>query len=134
MTLSSPQTSSPRRVLVIDDNEDSAELVAMIASMLGHQVQVAYRGADALAAARANAPDVVLLDISLPDMTGYEVARTLKQEGLHGQFMVAISGYGEAKDRQLAHEAGFDEHLTKPIDPAQVEEVLTRSRQQASKP
>ena len=114
------------RVLVVDDNVDSAEILATLLRMSGHDVRTAYTGPTALEAAVAHLPDVVLLDIGLPGLNGYEVARRLRQDPqLKGVRLVAMTGYGDEADRQLAQEAGFDRHLVKPVDFPKVEELLT---------
>ena len=111
---------------MVDDNVDSAEILAMLLRMSGHDVRTAYTGPTALEAAAAHRPDVVLLDIGLPGLNGYEVARRLRQDPqLEGVRLVAMTGYGDEADRQLAQEAGFDRHLVKPVDFPKVEELLT---------
>ncbi len=111
-------TSHPRRVLVVDDNLDAADSLASLLSLLGHDVQVAYDGPSALDAVVREHPEVVLLDIGLPGMDRYEVARRLRKTmGQHTVALIALTGYGQAEDRQRAYEAGFDHHLTKPVDP-----------------
>jgi two-component system CheB/CheR fusion protein len=115
----------PRRVLVVDDNVDAAESLLMLLRVRGHEVRVAYDGSAAIDAARRFRPEVVLLDIGLPGISGYEVARRLRREpGLEGTVLVALTGYGQEKDRQQSQEAGFDAHLTKPADPAALEKLL----------
>jgi PAS domain S-box-containing protein len=114
-----------RRVLVVDDNRDAADAMAVLLEADGHHVTTAYDGTSALASAAAAMPDVVLLDIGLPDVTGYEVAQRIRaMRGGEQLTVVAISGWGQARDKQLAFESGFDAHLTKPADPAQVRELL----------
>ena len=114
------------RVLVVDDNVDSAEILARLLRRSGHDVRTAYTGPTALEAAADYLPDVVLLDIGLPGMNGYEVARRLRQDPqLKGVRLVAMTGYGQEADSQLAREAGFDTHLVKPVDFPKVEELLT---------
>jgi signal transduction histidine kinase/ActR/RegA family two-component response regulator len=113
----------PRRVLVVDDNVDSAETMAEILKLWGHEVQTAHDGVAALEAARAHRPDAVLLDVGLPVMDGYEIARRLRQEGL-ATLLVAVTGFGTAEDRRRAEEAGFDTHLTKPVSPDALRRVL----------
>jgi PAS domain S-box-containing protein len=114
------------RVLVVDDNVDSAEILARLLRMSGHDVRTAYAGPTALEAAVAHPPDVVLLDIGLPGLNGYEVARRLRQyPQLAGVRLVAMTGYGQESDLRLAREAGFDEHLVKPVDFPKVKELLT---------
>jgi PAS domain S-box-containing protein len=104
-----------RRILVVDDNQDSAESLALLLEIYGHEVQVAFTGPAALDRARTFLPDVVLLDIGLPGMDGYEVARQLRAER-DGCRLVALTGYGQDEDRRRSREAGFDHHLIKPVD------------------
>ncbi|HLB16768.1 MAG TPA: response regulator [Burkholderiales bacterium] len=106
-----------RRVLVVDDNRDSAESLAALLGMLGHEVDQAYDGPAALATARTRFPDLVLLDIGMPGMSGHEVARQIRAEpALLGTTLIALTGYGSAEDRHESRAAGFDGHLVKPID------------------
>ena len=108
----------PVRVLVVDDNVDSARATAKILARSGYDVQVAYDGPDAVENAILHRPAFVFLDIGLPGMNGYEVAVRLRQEpDLKGAMLVAVSGYGEESDRRRSREAGFDQHLVKPVDP-----------------
>ncbi len=119
--------SSTRRILVVDDNEDVAESLAMVLRLGGHEVEVAHDGPAALQAAHAYQPEVVLLDIGLPGMTGYEVAQRLRQQPPAGlALLVALTGYGQEEDRRRSWEAGFDLHLTKPVDPADLKQLLAR--------
>ena len=108
---------APRRVLVVDDNVDAANSIAKILSLFGHEVRCEYDGQSALAAARDYQPDVVVLDIGLPGMDGYEVARRMRALHSTRARIVAVTGYGQEEDRRRSREAGFDEHLTKPVDP-----------------
>ncbi|HEY7315814.1 MAG TPA: response regulator [Gemmataceae bacterium] len=125
--LRDPQSKS--RLLVVDDNADAAESLSMILRASGHQVRTAYDGPTALRAAAEFQPDVVLLDIGLPQMDGYEVARRLRGEvGLKDARLVALTGYGQEEDRRRAQEAGFDEHLTKPTDLTVLQNLLTKRR------
>jgi two-component system CheB/CheR fusion protein len=125
-----PQAPNPgpppgRRVLVVDDNLDSVDSLALLLRIRGHQVQTAPDGPAALEAARAFQPEVVLLDIGLPGMTGHEVARRLRQlPGMERALLVALTGYGQDDDRRLSQEAGFNVHLVKPADPDQLQAVL----------
>ena len=114
------------RVLVVDDNIDGADITALLLRELGHEAQVAYSGPGALTAADSYLPNVVLLDIGLPEMDGYEVARRLRQHPLlRNAWLVAITGYGQESDRQRSKEAGFDHHLVKPVGPDKLEVLLT---------
>jgi signal transduction histidine kinase/CheY-like chemotaxis protein len=112
-----------RRALVVDDNKDAADTLAQLVSMFGHTAEVAYDGATALAKARANPPDIVLCDLGLPGITGYDVARALRAER-SGIRLVAISGYAQPEDIANAREAGFEQHIAKPIDPDKLESLL----------
>ena len=111
----------PRHVLVVDDNIDAAQTLAHLLEAFGHDVRVAHDGDAALALAREAAPDVVLLDIGLPGMNGYEVVRHLRTDPrTRGATVIAITGYGQEADRRRALEAGFDQHLVKPVAPDQL--------------
>ena len=103
------------RILVVDDNVDAAETVAELLSMLGNEVQVVHDGLSAVSAAALMVPDVVLLDIGLPGIDGYEAARRIRAGGGVGVRLIALTGWGQDKDRELASEAGFDEHWVKPV-------------------
>ncbi|OWK39836.1 ATP-binding protein [Fimbriiglobus ruber] len=109
----------PARVLIVEDNRDAAESLQMLLEISGCEVRVAYTGPDGVAAAKAMSPDLVLCDIGLPGISGYEVARQIRAE-FHGRnpVLVALTGYGGDDDRAKAKAAGFDEHFTKPVDPA----------------
>jgi CheY-like chemotaxis protein len=109
-----PQRSS--KVIVVDDNVDTARGMARLLGLLGHDVRVAHDGPSALEAARAERPDVVLLDIGLPGMDGHQVALTLRGEGFVETVLIAVSGYGEQAARARSREAGFDHYLVKPVD------------------
>jgi PAS domain S-box-containing protein len=112
-----------RRVLVVDDNADAAESLADIVGMLGHAAEIAYDGPSAIEKARANPPEIVLCDIGLPGMSGYEVAKVLR-EGGNGMQLFAVSGYAQPEDVNKAIEAGFDGHLAKPLRIEDVERLL----------
>jgi signal transduction histidine kinase len=114
-----------RRLLVVDDNRDSAESLAALLGMLGHEVREAFDGRQAIEVARAWLPDLVLLDIGMPGLTGHEVARRLRAEpGLADTTLIALTGYGSAEDRRESREAGFDGHLVKPVDFDALERIL----------
>jgi PAS domain S-box-containing protein len=117
--------ASGRDVLVVDDNVDAAQSTAMLLRAWGHQVRVAYSGQEALEAASQTAPEVVLLDIGLPIINGYDVARQLRSQPQFAKtVLAAVTGYGQSEDRRRSHEVGFDYHLTKPVDPSVLQEVL----------
>ena len=105
------------RVLVVDDNEDAARSLSMLLEMNGHQVRTCHDGQSALDTAEEFGPEVVLLDIGLPGMDGYEVARRLRERPAAQPLLVALSGYGQAEDQRRSREAGFDHHLVKPAEP-----------------
>jgi signal transduction histidine kinase/DNA-binding response OmpR family regulator len=116
-------------VLVVDDNTDAARVLARLLEARGYQVEVAHDGPAALAQAQARPPDAILLDIGLPGVDGYEVARRLRAvDGPDRALLVALSGYGREEDRQRSREAGMDAHLTKPVDPQTLDELLHRPR------
>jgi signal transduction histidine kinase/DNA-binding response OmpR family regulator len=113
------------RVLVVDDNKDAAQSTALLLRLFGFQAQLAYDGAEALKAVAEFRPDAVLLDIGLPVMDGYEVARRLRaQPSAERLVLIAASGYGQEEDQLRSREAGFDTHLTKPLDPPHLTEIL----------
>jgi CheY-like chemotaxis protein len=119
----------PRRVLIVDDNEDAANSLAMILELGGHVTASVYTAAEALQRAAAFRPDVVLLDIGLPGMDGYEVALKMRElPGLRNIRLVAVTGYGRSDDRLRARDAGFDDHLTKPVEFAVLERALAGIR------
>jgi CheY-like chemotaxis protein/two-component sensor histidine kinase len=114
-----------RRVLVVDDNRDSAASLAMMLSLVGHDTRTAHDGLAAVELAEAFRPDVVLLDIGLPNLNGYETCRRIRQQAWgKGIFIVAVTGWGQEDDRRRAQEAGFDKHLVKPVDFAILEKLL----------
>jgi PAS domain S-box-containing protein len=116
---------SKRRVLVVDDNADAADTLAMVLSMRGYDVRVARDGPAALDTARQFLPQLVLLDIGLPGMDGYAVARALRADGRSGPLrLVALTGYGREEDRRRSAEAGFDDHVVKPIAPDELLQLL----------
>ncbi|MDI1481848.1 PAS domain S-box protein [Polyangium sp. y55x31] len=113
-----------RRVLVVDDNVDAAETMAALLETLGHEVSVAHDGEAALVAVSNGQPEIVLLDIGLPRMDGYEVCRRLRDDSATRPFIVAVTGYGQAEDRDRALQAGFDAHLVKPASFDAIQAVL----------
>jgi PAS domain S-box-containing protein len=125
----SPTKPVSRSILVVDDNHDAAATLSKLLRRLGNQVQTAYDGEDAVAAVAALPPDVVLLDIGLPRLDGYEVARRIRQQpGGHGIVLVALTGWGQDNDRRRSLEAGFDHHLVKPVDLDALLELLAGLR------
>jgi PAS domain S-box-containing protein len=114
-----------RRVLVVDDNVDAAKSIAMILKLSGYDVHCVHDGPTALEAAQAYRPDVVVLDIGLPGMSGYEVAQRLRERPEFKRTpLVAVTGYGQDEDRRLSKEAGIDHHLTKPVDPSALQRFV----------
>lgn len=120
------EPSPTRRVLVVEDNLDSVQSMAMLIKMMGHQCQFAINGFAALAVARSFRPEVILLDIGLPDCQGYDVARQLKWEpGFEATRIIAITGLPNADEvRQRSREAGIEEFYRKPLDPVELEQLL----------
>jgi CheY-like chemotaxis protein len=113
------------RVLVVDDNRDSTDSLATLLQLMGHDIHKAYDGLESVQAAATFRPDVVLLDIGLPKMNGYEAARRIREQPWGtGMALVALTGWGMEEDKRRALEAGFDHHLTKPVDPAALEKLL----------
>jgi two-component system, sensor histidine kinase len=117
-----------RRILVVDDNVDAAESLSMLLESLGHDIRMAHTGPAALKTALDFGPDLVLLDIGLPGLSGYEVARRFRaDEKLAPAMLVAVTGWGSDEDRKKASDAGFDVHLTKPIEMTAIERVLAEA-------
>jgi signal transduction histidine kinase/ActR/RegA family two-component response regulator len=124
-------TLSQFKVLVADDNRDAADSLALLLEMNGHEVVVVHGGEDAVRMAGQAFPDAAILDIGMPDITGYEVARRIRAEpwGQH-MFLIAVTGWGQKEDKARANSAGFDYHLTKPVDLDQIEKLLQSRFQQ----
>jgi signal transduction histidine kinase/CheY-like chemotaxis protein len=124
-----PRATPPRRILVADDNRDAAESLGALLELEGHEVTLAYDGADALLAYERMRPQICLLDIGMPHRTGNEVAAEIRsRENGRAPTLVAITGWGQDTDRNQALAAGFDHHLTKPIDPAQLLRLIGEAR------
>jgi CheY-like chemotaxis protein len=125
-------TASPtesRRVLVADDNRDSAESLAMLLSHLGHEVVTAHDGLEAVSRAAEFQADVILLDIGMPRLNGYEAARRIRALSLAKRpLIVAVTGWGREDERRRSDEAGFDAHLVKPVDLTELMNLLRSSR------
>jgi CheY-like chemotaxis protein len=125
VALSSGRVKTKKRVLVVDDNVDSAEMMVALAENWGHEAFHAVDGRGAVAMAHELRPDVVLLDIGLPGMDGYEVAARLRDDPVtQGARIIAVSGYGQDSDRLKSRAAGCDEHLVKPVDLGSLARVL----------
>jgi CheY-like chemotaxis protein len=126
-------TGGVLRVLIVEDNPDAAEMLEMAVSSLGHVTAVAHDGAAAISLASSVMPDIVFLDIGLPVMNGYAVARALRQRpGFAHVHIAAVTGWGQDEDRRRSREAGFDSHFTKPLSPVVLEELLTAIAQRAA--
>jgi PAS domain S-box-containing protein len=121
-----PAAPAAQRILIVDDNSDAAESLAMILTLIGHEVRTAYDGPSALDSARGFLPEIVLLDIGLPGLDGYEVARRLRHDILSGRevVIIALTGYGGEEDRGRSQAAGFDYHLVKPVMQDTLNELL----------
>lgn len=120
-----PDCTPPLCILVVDDNEDSAESMSLLLQCDGHQIGTAYSGESALSMAQTMKPDVILLDIGMPGMMGYEVAEKLRSRaGAEETLLIAVTGYGREADVARAHAAGFDHHLVKPVDYARLRALL----------
>src|SRR6478609_6239757 len=132
-----PHSDTPAsgpRILVVDDNVDAAETMVMMLQLNGHDARSAHDGPSALAEAAAYRPDLVFLDIGLPGMSGYDVARRFRADtALQGAQLVALTGWGTEDDKRKCMEAGFDLHLTKPVDPQDVDAVVARWRPATAK-
>lgn len=120
-----PSPAASKRILVADDNRDGAETMSMLLKLSGHEVYLAHSGAEALEVAERERPDIAVLDIGMPDMNGYEVAERIRHEawGAHMK-LIAVTGWGQAEDKRRALAAGFNHHLTKPVDPGQLEALF----------
>ena len=120
-----PAAAQPLRILVVDDSRDAADICAMLLELSGHRVQTAYSGHRALEVAEAFQPQVLLLDIGLPDMDGYQLARSIRSAPWgHSACLVAVTGWGQEQDRRRASEVGFDHHLTKPVEAEALDSLL----------
>ncbi len=114
-----------RRILVVDDNHDAAMSLAMMLEIMGNETQTAHDGLEALEIAESFAPDLVMLDIGMPKLNGYETARRIRQQPWgRGMKLVALTGWGQDEDRRKSEEAGFNSHMVKPIDPTALDQLL----------
>jgi CheY-like chemotaxis protein len=120
--------SGRRRVLVVDDNRDAAKTLAMILKLNGNESKTAFDGLEALEEGAKFRPDLILLDIGMPNLNGYETARRIRQQPWGKNIMlVALTGWGQDEDRRKSQEAGFDLHMVKPIDPKDLDHLLAKS-------
>jgi CheY-like chemotaxis protein len=114
-----------RRVLVVDDNSDAAESLAMMLTLMGNEVRTARDGLEGVAAAAEFGPDVILLDIGMPRLNGYDACRRIREQPAgKGAVIIALTGWGQEEDKRRSQEAGFDGHLVKPVEPAALEGLL----------
>ena len=126
-TTAAAVTPIPRRfrILVVDDNHDSALSLAMMLSIMGHETRTAHDGESAVETAESFLPDVVLLDIGLPKLNGYEVAQRIREQSWGASmFLIAVTGWGQEEDRQRSSEVGLNVHMVKPVEPAVLERLL----------
>lgn len=121
------KNAQPRfRILVVDDNHDSALSLAMMLSIMGHETRTAHDGESAVLTAESFLPDVVLLDIGLPKLNGYEVAQRIRENAWgKAMFLIAVTGWGQEEDRQRSSEVGLNVHMVKPVEPAALERLLS---------
>ena len=124
-----PQQSAPKRIFIVDDNADAADTLAMLLQLEGHEVQAVHTPAEALQKIESFRPDVALVDIGLPEMNGYELVRRLRnQPSLAAVKFVAVTGYGQLEDRRRVRDAGFDDHLVKPVNMPALTRALSGTR------
>ena len=117
-----------RRILVVDDNADAAQTLGMVLELSGHQVHLAHDGEQAVSKARDLAPEIALVDIGLPKLNGYGVAEAIRAESWgEKMLLIALTGWAQEEDKRRALAAGFNFHLTKPVDPDQVDELIARN-------
>ena len=134
MTAAAVKTTPKRfRILVVDDNLDSALSLAMMLSIMGHETRTAHDGESAVATAESFLPEVVLLDIGLPKLNGYAVAQRIReQEWGTSMFLIAVTGWGQEEDRQRSSEVGLNVHMVKPVEPSALEKLLASLSQDDS--
>ena len=125
MVLPPTPSQSGRSILIIEDHDDAREALRALLELEGHQVAAAASGPHGVEMARRQTPDIALVDIGLPEVDGYEVARRLHALGPARPYLIALTGYGQPEDVRRAREAGFDTHLLKPVDPDALTKVLS---------
>jgi DNA-binding response OmpR family regulator len=123
-----PAMPSGRRILIVDDNRDAADSLGLLLGLDGHDVRIAYAGRQALEVVKGFPPEVAILDLGLPDLSGYDLARLLRRDAqIQSITLVALTGWGQEEHKQRAREAGFDHHLTKPVDLDRLAAVISTS-------
>jgi CheY-like chemotaxis protein len=129
------QANGSKRVLIVDDNIDAAETLAMMLELLGQQTRQAHEGDGALKAAVEYKPELIFMDIGLPGLSGHEIASRMRGElGMTDTYIVALSGYGTEEDRRKSLYAGFDSHLVKPLDPSTLPSILAAAERRKGTP
>jgi CheY-like chemotaxis protein len=114
-----------RRILVVDDNRDSATSMCMMLSLMGNEARIAHDGLEAVEKAAAFRPDVILLDLGLPTLNGYEAARRIREQPWGRDIvLIAVTGWGQEEDKRRSQEAGFNFHMVKPVEPAALEKLM----------
>ena len=125
---SASASPSGRSILIVEDHEDAREALRALLELEGHRVDAAGNGSHAIELVRAQPPDIALIDIGLPEVDGYEVARQIRALAPRCPYLIALTGYGQPEDVKRALEAGFDAHLLKPVDPDALATVLSALR------
>jgi CheY-like chemotaxis protein len=127
--------TQPRRVLVVDDNRDSAESLAILLRAMGHDVRIAHAGLQGIEIARQFLPEAIFMDLGMPRLNGYDTTQRIRQEPWGQQiFIVALTGWGQATDRIRSQEAGCDAHLVKPVSLPDLDQVLSQMSDEPSPP
>jgi CheY-like chemotaxis protein len=117
------------RILIVDDNRDAARMLALVLEALGNEARTAHDGLEGVRDAEQYRPDVVLMDIGMPKLNGYEAARRIREQSWSEEIaLVALTGWGQEEDRRLSRESGFDRHLVKPVEPAALQKLLAELR------
>ncbi len=128
-----PFRATGRRILVVDDNVDSASSLAMMLQMMGHEVRTAHDGLEGVEAGAAFRPDLILLDIGMPKLNGYDACRRIREQPWGENVgIVALTGWGQDEDKRRSQEAGFNGHLVKPVEPAALEKLLAELKSETA--